>query len=178
MFKGILATILLGLAGLLGYTAFQPDAFLIERSILIKAPAEKIYAYLDDFHDEGWGAWSPWKDKDPNKRVSHSGAPRGLGAIYEWEGNDKVRSGHLEIVEATPPFKLVIKVSSLPSKDSPTGSIEFTLVPEGDMTKVTWTRIGTKDFKGKLKLVLTRWDLRLGKEFEVGLQNLKELTEK
>lgn len=46
------------IAGLLIYAATRPDSFRLERSISIKAPAEKVHALIDDFHN--WPSWSPW----------------------------------------------------------------------------------------------------------------------
>ena len=42
-------------AGLLIYAATRPDGFRVERSAVIQAPPEKIYAPINDL--KGWRAW-------------------------------------------------------------------------------------------------------------------------
>ena len=35
----------------------KPDSFRVERSVSIKAPADKIFPYINDLHQ--WDAWTP-----------------------------------------------------------------------------------------------------------------------
>ena len=81
--------------------ATKPDSFRIERSATINAPAEKVFAEISDFQQ--WRGWSPWEGKDPNLKRTYSGAARGTGAVYAWEGNKNVGSGRMEILDATSP---------------------------------------------------------------------------
>jgi uncharacterized protein YndB with AHSA1/START domain len=79
----------------------KPDTFRIERSSVINAPPEKVFALINDFQQ--WRGWSPWENKDPNLKRTYSGAERGKGAVYAWEGNKNVGSGRMEILEANSP---------------------------------------------------------------------------
>ncbi|HZB36572.1 MAG TPA: SRPBCC family protein, partial [Beijerinckiaceae bacterium] len=97
----VIALILLvAIVVVLVLAARKPAGFRIERATSIKAPPDKIFALINDFRN--WRAWSPWERMDPNLRRSYSGAERGEGAVYEWEGNSKVGKGRMEIVEAPP----------------------------------------------------------------------------
>jgi len=58
MIKILLIAVVLAVGALLVYAATRPDSFRIERSATIKAPPEKVYALVNDFHR--WAAWSPW----------------------------------------------------------------------------------------------------------------------
>ena len=65
------------------------------------------------------------------------GTPAGQGATYAWEGNNKAGAGRMEIMEAAVPSKVTIKLEfSKPFVARNTA--EFTLVPEGAATTVTW----------------------------------------
>ena len=77
--------------------ATKPDTFRVQRAAAIKAPPEKIFPLIADFHQ--WGTWSPWEDRDPAMKRTFSGAERGKGAVYAWEGNKNVGSGRMEILE-------------------------------------------------------------------------------
>src|ERR1700693_603064 len=87
--------------------AAKPDSFSVQRSTNIQAPPEKIFPWINDFHQ--WKSWSPYENKDPAMKRSYSGAADGKGAVYGWEGNKNVGSGRLEILDTSAPEKIVIK---------------------------------------------------------------------
>ncbi len=170
---GIIVVVLL--AGVLILAATRPDSFHVERSITIKAPPDKVFAAINDFHR--WSAWSPWEKLDPAMKRTFSGAESGKGAAYAWEGNSKVGEGRMEIVDALPPSKVTIKldfVKPLEGHDT----AEFTMVPNGDSTNVTWTMNGQSPYVAKLMGVFLSMDTMIGKDFEAGLANLKAVAER
>ena len=153
----------------------KPNNFRMQRSLTINAPAEVIYAHIDDFHN--WQAWSPWEQLDPDLKRTYSGAPSGIGAVYDWEGNGKAGQGRMTIREATPAHRLLINLDFI--KPFPaTNSAEFLLQPSGDATVVTWAMFGPSPFMSKLMGTLMNMDDLIGKDFERGLNTLKTLSEK
>jgi uncharacterized protein YndB with AHSA1/START domain len=168
-------TSVLAVGGLLLYAARKPDTFRIERSIHINAPAEKIFPYINDFRR--WMDWSPWETIDPALKRRHRGAPNGLGALYEWEGNNKVGQGHMEILESTPPSKVVIQLDFI-KPFAARNRADFTLEPKDGRTEVTWAMHGPHPFMMRVMSVVMNMDKTVGKNFEAGLANLKALSEK
>ena len=73
---GVLVLIVIGIGA---FASTRPDTFLVQRSIVVDAPPEKIYPLIEDFHR--WTAWSPYEKMDPAMRRTYSGAPRGLGRV-------------------------------------------------------------------------------------------------
>lgn len=65
----------------------KPDSFRVERSVSIKAPADKIFPYINDLHQ--WDAWTPY-NRDPAMKKTFGGSAAGKGATYGWEGNKEV----------------------------------------------------------------------------------------
>ena len=55
---------------------------------------------------------------------------------------------------------------------------EFTMLPQGNATNVTWLMHGAAPFMSKLMQVFINLDNKIGKDFEAGLANLKRLAEK
>jgi len=163
------------LAAILILAATKPDTFRIERSATINAPAAKIFAVLNDFHQ--WTGWSPWEHKDPALKRNYSGAERGKGAIYGWEGDKNVGTGRMEILEANTPSKLVIKLDFFKPFEAH-NTAEFTMLPQGNATNVHWVMHGPAPFMSKVMQVFMNLDTMVGKDFEAGLANLKQLTEK
>ena len=103
MFKAIIVIIAISIAIVLGFAATRPDSFRVERSTSVKAPPEKVFALINDFHQ--WGAWSPWEKIDADLKRTYSGATSGIGAIYGWEGQ-KTGDGRMEILESSPSSKI------------------------------------------------------------------------
>ncbi|MFO0964099.1 MAG: SRPBCC family protein [Gemmataceae bacterium] len=107
---------------------------------------------------------------------THSGAARGVGAVYEWEGNKKVGKGRMEITTAAPPSKLVISFDFFKPFEAHNVA-EFTLEPQGDTTTVTWSMHGPQPYMMKVMTVFMNMDKMVGKDFETGLANLKSMAE-
>jgi len=178
MFKviaGIAIVLAVAIAVVLVLAATRPDTFRIERSATINAPADRIFAVLSDFRQ--WTGWSPWEHRDPALKRNFSGAERGKGAIYGWEGNKDVGTGRMEILEANTPSKLVIKLDFLKPFEAH-NTAEFTMLPQGNATNVHWVMRGPAPFLSKVMQVFMNFDKMIGKDFEAGLANLKQLTEK
>jgi len=135
MLKKILIALVVVIVALLAFAATRPDTFSVVRATTIKAPPEKIYPLIADFH--GWSAWSPWEKLDPAMKRTFEGPASGKGAIYAWEGDSKVGAGRMEITDATPASKVVIKLDFLKPIEGH-NTTEFALAPAGDGTRVTW----------------------------------------
>src|SRR6202165_3636381 len=159
--------------------ATKPDRSSIQRATAVKAPPERIFPLINDFHQ--WGSWSPYENKDPAMKRSFSGAADGKGAVYGWEGNKNVGSGRMEILDTSKPSKIVIKLDFFTPFEGH-NTAEFTMLPQGDATNlttnVTWLMHGPTPFMGKIMHVFINMDRMVGKDFEIGLANLKKLTEK
>jgi hypothetical protein len=152
----------------------KPNVFRVQRATTIQAPLEKIFALINDFHR--WRSWSPYENRDPAMQRGFAGADKGKGAIYTWDGNNNVGSGRMEIVDSSAPSKIVIKLDFIKPFEGH-NTAEFTMLPHGDATNVTWTMYGPASFMSKLMQVFINLDRMIGKDFEIGLANLKRLAE-
>ena len=170
----IIAVLAVAVAAVLGYAATLPDNFRIERAATISAPPEKVYAILSDFHRST--EWSPFEKMDPDMKRTYSGAERGKGAVYSWDGNSDAGAGRLEIVEATEPSKLVMTLDFIRPMEG-RNIVEYRMEPRGDATEVTWSMHGEAPFISRVMCVFFDMDRMIGGEFEKGLANLKTLAE-
>ena len=167
--------ILVIVAGILIYAATKPNDFRVQRSLAIKAPADRIHALIADLH--AWVSWSPYEKKDPDMKRTFGGAPSGQGAVYAWDGNKNVGAGRMEVLEAPVPSKVKIKLDFLKPFEGH-NTAEFTMVPAGDTTNVTWAMYGPSPFMMKLMGTFMNMDRMIGDDFAVGLANLKAVAEK
>jgi uncharacterized protein YndB with AHSA1/START domain len=155
--------------------AARPNEFAVERTTRIDAPPARIYPHIADFHR--WAEWSPFERLDPAMKKSHSGAASGRGAVYEWEGNSKVGQGRMEILDATPPSGVTVKLDFVKPFEAH-NTATFTLVPAGASTDVTWRMFGPSPFVTKVMGVFYSMDKMIGRDFERGLSTLKAVSER
>jgi uncharacterized protein YndB with AHSA1/START domain len=175
MFKTILIVIVVLIAAILVYAATMPDDFRVQRTTSIKASPEKIFALINDLHR--WDSWSPWEKMDPAMQRTFSGATAGKGAVYAWQGNSKVGEGRMEIADASPPSRVMIKLDFIKPIEGH-NTAEFTLDPKGDSTNVTWSMYGPNAYIAKVIGVFASMDRMIGKDFETGLANMKAVAER
>jgi uncharacterized protein YndB with AHSA1/START domain len=162
-------------AAVLIYAATKPDVFRVARSVIIKAPPDKIFPLINDYRR--WTAWSPYENKDPQMKRTYGDTTSGKGATYAWEGDSNVGAGNMSIAEATPPSQVLIKLNMLKPFESH-NDVTFTLVPQGESTTVTWDMQGPVPYLAKVVHVFFNMDKMVGGDFEVGLANLKAVAEK
>jgi uncharacterized protein YndB with AHSA1/START domain len=171
----IAVIIAIAIAVVLILAATKPNTLRVQRATSIRAPADRIFPLINDFHQ--WRTWSPWEDKDPALKRTYSGTESGKGAVYAWDGNRNVGSGQMEILEAQVPSKITIKLDFFKPFEGH-NTAEFTMLPQGDVTNLTWTMVGPAVFMSKVMQVFMNLDNMIGRDFEAGLANLKKLAEK
>ncbi len=174
-FAYIAAAVVVVVAGILIYAATMPDTFRVQRTATIKAPPEKIFALINDLRS--WSLWSPYEKKDPAMKRTFSGAASGKGAIYEWDGDNNVGKGRMEITEATPPAKILIKLDFIKPFEGH-NTAEFTMEPRNDGTVVTWAMYGSASLMMKVMGLFMNMDNMIGNDFAAGLASLKAAAEK
>ncbi len=159
---------------LLVVAAVQPATFHFERSRVVQAPPEVVFAQVNDLH--AWEPWNPFGKMDASEKLSYSGAAQGVGAVMRWTGNDKVGEGSMTIEQSEAPKHVGIKLEFIKPFQA-TNQATFTFVPEGAGTKVTWAMDGNNSFVGKLIHLVVSNDAMLGPPFEKGLEDLAKVSE-
>ncbi len=168
----ILLAVLMALAVLVfgGGLLLKKD-YRVERSIVVKAPADKVYALIDS--SQGWAKWGVWYQRDPKMQVTELKAGRGVGAEWKWTSESQ-GNGAMKLTAAVPSQKVGYELT-VEGFDASSG--ELLLAPEGTNTRVIWV------MQGRMSGPVSRWfglfmDRLVGPDFEGGLVNLKSLAEK
>jgi len=151
----------------------QMDEFTMSRSAKLSAPPERIFPHVNDLH--AWEAWSPWARLDPNAKSSFERAASGAGPAMKWEGNCKVGVGKMTITESQPSSLIRFRLN-FEKPMRATNTAEFTFLPEGGGTLVTWRMSGENSLMGKVMGLFMNCEQMLGGQFERGLANLKSVT--
>lgn len=150
------------------------DIYTVTRSATIAASPERIHPLLVDFHE--WQKWSPWEDVDPDMERTYSGAARGEGARYAWEGNRKAGAGSMEITDVDDDRVEIALEFTKPFKA--TNTITFRLAPVDAGTEVTWEMTGRRTLMTRVMEVFRTMDRLVGPDFERGLARLGDVAER
>jgi carbon monoxide dehydrogenase subunit G len=121
---------LIGIALILSLIA--PKEAQTSRSIVIDAPQEAVFNTVNNL--KSWEDWSPWKEMDPEMKVSYGEKWEGKGGSYSWVG-DVAGKGELTIVESKAPKSIATEIM-FDGQGNANGSWDFEQTAEG--TKTTW----------------------------------------
>ena len=173
---GITLVLAIAMAGFLIRVSMLPNSYSIERSTTIKATPETIFPLVNDF--QKWEQWSPFKEDDPQAKVTISEPSAGEGAKMTWDGNDQVAQGEM-VVRKSEPGELVLMEQSFSRPQQAVCDVVFTFVPAGSETKVTWQFKGNYDsFVTKAMCYVMNMEKMLGPKLEEGLAGMKRVAEK
>ncbi|HMC16066.1 MAG TPA: SRPBCC family protein [Albitalea sp.] len=169
-----LMTVLLVLIGvlLIGGLLISPR-FTVTRSIVVNAPADKVYALVADPRD--WKQWSVWNKRDPGMQIDYSGPPSGAGAKWSWHSKSE-GNGAMTFTAAEPGKRVAFDLFF--SDFGTTSKGEFVFAPEGGGTRVTWTMNGDMGKNPLFHWIALGADGMVGKDFEAGLEGLKAVAER
>ena len=175
MIEALIAAGVLGAAAILYVLARamqRPNSFSYDRSVVVKAPAERIFPLIADLAT--FNSWNPFNE-DPSIKGSYGGHTRGPGARYVFESR-RAGTGHIDVIEDQPPNQVVMRlVMTRPMVCD--NRVEFRLEPVGEETRVTWSMTGAVSFTGKIVNQLMDCDAMCGRQFDKGLAKLKAIAE-
>jgi len=161
-----------GIAVLLLLASRRPDSFSYARSVVIRAPADRIFPFVAE--PMGFNSWNPFNE-DPSIMGTYSGPPRGPGARYTF-ASKRAGTGYSEIVEEHAPNHLVVRlVMTKPLACD--NRVEFHLEPVPEGTRVTWAMSGPMTFMSKVMNQVMDCERMCGDQFTRGLNKLKSLVE-
>lgn len=168
--------IILGLVILIVFLAtIAPKSYDVNRSITIDQPVAKVFNYLKYLKNQD--EWSPWQKRDPNMKKEFVGADGEVGAISKWDGNKEVGMGEQELKRIVENEVIESELRFL--KPWKSQSDAYLKVNETDtgQTRVIWGFSGHNKFPMSIMMLFMNMDKAVGKDFEEGLESLKELME-
>jgi len=175
MLKKVLIGVGVVLVGLLGLIATRPATFLVERSVVVAAPAAAIFPLVNDY--QARGVWYPWDKLDPAQKKTFSTPSFGAGSSYSWSGNDEVGKGKQTMTASVDNTRIEENLEFIEPFPS-TAKVTFTFAEKDGSTSVTWGMGGDNTFMGKAMSLVASMDSMIGKDFESGLAALKTESEK
>jgi hypothetical protein len=174
MLKKVLIGVGVVVALFLVVVAVQPATYRVERTVAMTAPANVVFAEINDLNRHG--AWSPWEKMDPKMEKKVEGPAGGVGQVSSWKGNSQVGTGKQTITESVQNDHINMKLEFMEPMQSEAMS-GFAFKGSGDTTNVTWWMEGNNNFLGKAAGLFMDMDAMIGTQFEKGLADLKTISE-
>lgn len=167
---GVVAAVLI-LASLGSF--LLPGELTVTRSVVIKAEPAEVFAQVNRL--KAFQEWLPWSAKDPNMVRTYDGPDDGKGAKMTWDSdNPQVGSGAMEITESVVDKHVAYK---LDFGEQGQAKSWFDIAKDAEGTKLTWgfhTIFGRNPAMRYMGLLMDEW---IGKDYEVGLAELKKRLE-
>lgn len=147
------------------------EKYHFEKSIVINAPAEKIYPHISSM--KAFNEWNPWLKMDPALKMEYTGNTGEVGDKYCWKSDKKeVGNGCQEITALVPNQKQSTKMAFEGMGDA---FSDIILTPQGNQTKVTWTL--DSELERPKNLFSLFMNSAMDKSYGEGLTKLKSLSE-
>ena len=174
MLKKLLIALAVLVVGIFAAALLKSPDFRVERSLVIAAPAEKLFPYFDNH--KKFNEWNPWAKMDPEAKNTYSGPESGVGAVASWDGK-MVGKGSATITESKPNERIIERMDWLEPMQG-VSTVEFTFKPESEgKTKVTWAMYGTNQgLLSKVMSLVFNCESMCGPEFEKGLADVAKLV--
>ena len=174
---GFLGTLLSIVALLLIAALFTKKNYGLVREIVINQPKAVVFNYILLLRNQD--NFSVWSRKDPEMIKGFLGTDGTVGAVSTWESKMKdVGKGEQEIKKIQEGFRIVFELRFIkPFTSTSTAWFETSTI-SGTRTKVKWGFSGKMKYPLNLMLLTMNMDKMIGKDFDDGLNKLKEILEK
>jgi uncharacterized protein YndB with AHSA1/START domain len=157
---------------LLAVAFFLPATFSVQRSAVIAAPAEQVYAKFAT--PRTWARWSAWTTQADSTLVyTYAGPDSGVGAIMKFSAR-KLGNGELQIVEAVPAQIVSYELRMTGNDMVVHGRVAFEPAEGG--TKVTWHDTGNLGRNVLLRYLGPMLDKFLAAAYERSFAGLRRET--
>jgi len=152
-----------------------PKNYEVNRSIIVNKPLSQVFDYLKYIKNQDH--WSPWKKKDPNMKQTFEGIDGEVGFISKWVGNKTVGEGEQEIKRIVQNESIETELRFLKPWESQSDAYIRVESINNQETKVIWGFSGKNKFPFSIFMLFMNMDKAVGKDFEEGLNNLKQQLE-
>jgi uncharacterized protein YndB with AHSA1/START domain len=174
---GLVAFVLILIAGLAIVSFVSPVDFRVERDVTINKPKAEVFAYLKMLKNAS--EWGPWAKRDPGMKTEFRGTDGTVGFVSYWNGtNDDTGEGEQEIKKIVEGERIDTELRFKKPFESRADGYLITEAAGDSRTKVKWGFTGSMPRPMNLMMVVMDMDKEVGKDFEEGLANLKLILEK
>ncbi len=179
--KWTMKTVILVIFGLIAAVVVaglvMPKDYEVTRSIVVNQPRDAVYEYLRSLENQE--KWSVWSKMDPNMFKEYRGDEGQVGRVYRWRSDEKdVGAGEQEIVSMKEGVRIDYELRFQEPFESVSQAYLETMALDSAQTKVTWGFEGSMPIPMNVMMPFMDIENSIGKDFDQGLANLKEILER
>lgn len=172
IFSYLIIAILSIISIVLAVAAFVKKGYSVQREIVILKNAVEVFDYIK--HLENQPKYSAWAQMDNNMKQEFIGTDGEVGFTYKWEGNKKVGQGVQKITAVQYGEFVEFEINFIkPFEGFAISKMSTASIGEAQ-TRVTWSLKSAMKYPMNIMLLFMDMDKMIGKDFEIGLNNLKK----
>ena len=174
--KIILLVILCIVVLLLIIAAFMRKDVNVTKEIIINKSKQEVFAYVRLLKNQD--NFSKWGSMDSNMKKTYTGTDGTVGFISAWVGNKKVGEGEQEILKINEGNRIDYALRFIkPFKSNSNAFMTFEDAGN-NQTKMQWGFKSRMPYPMNAMCIFMNMEEMCGKDFQIGLDNLKALLEK
>ena len=174
--KIILFSILGLIALLLIVAAFVKRDINVTKEVIINKSRQDVFSYVKLLKNQD--NFSKWASMDANMKKTYTGTDGTVGFVSSWVGNKDVGEGEQEILKIEEGNRIDYALRFFkPFKSNADCFISFEDAGT-NQTKVKWGFKSRMPYPMNLMCVVMNMEEMCGKDFQIGLDNLKKVMEK
>ncbi|GCD77993.1 hypothetical protein JCM31826_14750 [Thermaurantimonas aggregans] len=170
----VLYFIILTIVVIYGVSFAVKSEYTVERAVEINADYETVFPLISNLKE--MRKWSPWHKRDPKLVESFEGTDGAPGSLHRWKGNDQVGEGEQEILSIRPD-RVDIEVRFKQPFETKNRSWLAIDTRFENVVAVTWGFSGKIPRPFNLMLLFSNFEEAIGKDYDEGLVQLKQLAE-
>ena len=172
IFSYIIIAILSIIAILLVVATFVKKTYAVQREVVISKNVAEVFDYVK--HLKNQTRFSAWAQMDTNMKQEFIGTDGEVGFTYKWDGNKKVGQGVQKITAVQEGEFIEFEIHFIKPFEGFAVSKMQTVAIGDAQTRVTWSLKSAMKYPMNLMLLFMDMDKMIGKDFEIGLDNLKK----
>jgi Polyketide cyclase / dehydrase and lipid transport len=146
------------------------------KEIVINKPVDEVFNYIKYLKNQQ--NYSKWATLDPNIKNEFRGTDGQPGFVNYWIGNKKVGEGEQEIISIEEGKSLTTDLRFIKPFRSFAKAVMTTNAIDANSTKVTWGFESKMNYPMNVMKLFMNMSEMIGKDFSIGLANLKNVVEK
>jgi hypothetical protein len=155
---------------------FVKKEYSVTREIVINKSTSEVFNYIKYLKNQDH--FSKWNTMDPSMKRDYKGTDGQVGFVSLWDGNKKVGKGEQEITKVSNGKGLEMEIRFIKPFPGLAQAYMYATPTDGNQTKVSWGFNSSMKYPMNTMLLFMNMSNMIGKDFEVGLNNLKTILEK
>lgn len=173
----LVVLIVLAIAAIAVLSFVAPTEIKVQREVTINKPKSEVFAYAKMLKNQN--DWGPWFKKEPTMKQEFRGTDGTPGFVVWWKGEGaETGEGEQEIKKIVDGERLETELRFKQPFESTAQAFLTTEAVGETQTKVKWGFNSAMPRPLNIMCLVVDMDAALGKDFQDGLDSMKQILEK